>query len=166
MKYLSVLLFLLLVAPAAAQKEVPLDAISNYFSEYMDDERFTVVYVSGKMMEFFDDGDLEISDLDEDKTAALLETVRELRGLRVLSTDETPLVFYEDARRRIDTRAYELLFRLRTKEGNKVEAFVQPKSAPARELLLLVGAEKNFTLVSFVGNIDLERLGELRQALE
>ncbi|WP_420458240.1 DUF4252 domain-containing protein [Neolewinella sp.] len=166
MKYLSVLLFLFLVAPAAAQNEVPLDAISNYFSEYVDDERFTVVYVSGKMMEFFDDGDLEINELDDEKTAALLQTVRELRGLRVLSTDETPLVFYEDARKRIDTRAYELLFRLRTKEGNKVEAFVQPKGAPARELLLLVGAEKNFTLVSFVGNIDLERLGELRQALE
>ena len=166
MHYLISLLFLLLLsAPASAQDELPLDAISNYFSEYMDDDRFTVVYVSGKMMEFFEDGDLEVDGVNDNDMEALLETVRELKGIRILSTDETPRTFYEDAVKRIDTRAYELLFRVRTKDGNNVEAFVQPKGAPARELLLLVGAEKNFTLLSFVGNIDLEKLGQLRQAL-
>lgn len=166
MKYLIALLFTLMLAPATAQKELPLDAISNYFSEYVDDDRFTVVYVSGKMMEFFDDGDLEMNELDEEEMDAMLAMVRDLKGIRILTTDETPLVFYEEALKRIDTRDYELLFKVRTKDGQNVEAFVQPKDAPARELLLLVGATENFTLLSFVGNIDLEKLGQLRQSLK
>ena len=39
------------------------DAISKYFEQYMDDEDFTVVYISGRMFSMFSDVD------DEDKEA-------------------------------------------------------------------------------------------------
>ncbi|CAH0998754.1 hypothetical protein LEM8419_00102 [Neolewinella maritima] len=166
MRYLTTLLLLLYLAPAAAQNALPLDAISNYFSEYVDDERFTAVYVSGKMFELFEDAKIDLDEIDEDEVRAILEVVRDIKGIRVLNTDVTPLKFYEEAKGRIRTDTYELLFKVRTQDGQNVEAFIQNDRAIVNELFLLVGTRDTFAMLSFVGNIDLSKLSELQQALD
>ncbi|THH39372.1 DUF4252 domain-containing protein [Neolewinella litorea] len=166
MKYLIALLFLLCAAPASAQNKLPLDAISSYFSEYVDDERFTAVYVSGKMFTLFKDAQFDLDEMDEKEVAAVLEVVRDLQGIRVLHTDITPLKFYREAKGRIGTDAYELLFKVRTQDGQNVEAFIQDEGAAINELFLLVGADDSFAMLSFVGSIDLSKLGQLQKALE
>lgn len=164
MKYLFLFPLLLYIAPAFAQ--MPIDAISNYFSEYVDDERFTAVYISGKMFELFDDAEIDLDEIDEEEVKALLEVVREVQGIRVLNTDVTPKKFYEEAQKRINTDSYELLFKVRTKDGENVEAFVQDEAAVVSELFLLVGTRDSFALLSFIGNIDLSKLSNLQRALE
>ncbi|MBB4079656.1 hypothetical protein GGR28_002281 [Lewinella aquimaris] len=166
MKYLIALLFVLYLAPASAQKDVPLDAISNYFSEYVDDQRFTAVYVSGKMFELFNDAKIDLDEIDEDEVKAILEVVKDIKGIRVLHTDVTPLEFYKSAKGRINTDAYELLFKVRTQDGQNVEAFIQNQDAIVNELFLLVGANDTFAMLSFVGNIDLSKLSDLQRALD
>ncbi len=166
MKYLTALLLLLMVAPVSAQKGLQLDAISNYFSEYVDDERFSAVYVSGKMFELFKDANLDLEEMDEAEVAAILDMVKDIQGIRVLHTDITPDKFYREAKDRISTDAYELLFKVRTQDGQNVEAFIQDENAVVNELFLLVGADDTFAMLSFVGKIDLTKLGELQRALE
>lgn len=166
MKFLTILLFLFYLAPAAAQKNLPLDAISNYFSEYVDDERFTAVYVSGKMFELFKDAKIDLDEIDEEEVKAILEVVRDIQGIRVLNTDVTPLKFYREAKGRISTDAYELLFKVRTSDGQNVEAFIQNDQAIVNELFLLVGTDDTFAMLSFVGNIDLGKLSALQNALD
>jgi hypothetical protein len=166
MRYLIIFIFLITTAPASAQKAVQLDAISTYFSEYVDDQRFTAVYVSGKMFELFNDANIDLDEIDEDEMKAILEVVRDVKGIRVLHTDETPLKFYEEAKRRISTDSYELLFKVRTKDGQNVEGFVQDENAVVSELFLLVGAADSFVMLSFVGNIDLSKIADLQRALD
>ncbi|PPK87805.1 uncharacterized protein DUF4252 [Neolewinella xylanilytica] len=166
MKFLSAFLLLICVAPASAQKIAQLDAISNYFSEYVDDERFTAVYVSGKMFDLFEDADLDLEEMDEKEIAAIRNVVQDIQGIRVLHTDITPDRFYQEAKQRISTDAYELLFKVRTQDGQNVEAFIQDENAVVNELFLLVGADDTFAMLSFVGKIDISKLGELQRALE
>jgi len=165
MKYIfTSLLFVLFLAPASAQ--IPTDAISSYFSEYVDDPDFNVVFVSGKVFELFRDTNLDIEDLDEAEVEAVLEVVKDIQGIRILHTDVNAMAHWKEAKQRIPTGRYELLFKVRTKDGDNVEAFIADENAVVSELFLLVGADDNFGMLSFMGTIDLNKLGGLQKAIE
>lgn len=165
MKYLFSLLLCLYLVPASAQK-LPQDAISTYFSEYVDDQDFTVVYVSGKVFQLFKDAQLDLEDLDEEEVEAVLKVVQDIQGIRVLHTDENAMAHWKEAKNRIPTDKYELLFKVRTKDGDNVEAFIQDEEAVISELFMLIGAGDNFAMLSFVGSIDLTKLSDLQRAIE
>jgi hypothetical protein len=165
MKYLIALLLCLYLAPATAQK-MPKDAISTYFSEYVDDEDFTVVYISGKIFQLVKDANLELEDMEEEEVEAILKVVRDIQGIRILHTDENVMSHWKAAKDRIPTDKYELLFKVRTKDGDNVEAFIQDEKAVISELFMLIGAADNFAMFSFVGNIDLTKLSDLQRAIE
>lgn len=165
MRYLTPLLFLLYLAPASAQN-LPQDAISTYFSEYVDDPDFTVAYVSGKVFGLIKDANLDLQEMDEKEVEAILRVVRDVRGIRLLHTDRNAQRHWKEARRRIPTDQYELLFKVRTQDGENVEAFVRDDAAVISEFFLLVGGEDTFAMFSFVGSIDLTQLAELQRALE
>jgi len=164
MKYL---LFLILFSTSTlfAQK-LPQDAISGYFSEYVDDQDFTVVYVSGKIFSLFKDANLDLDELDEGEVEAILEVVKDIQGIRVLHTERNAMARWKEAKKRIPTDKYELLFKVRTAEGDNVEAFIQDEAAVISELFLLIGAADNFAMISFVGTVDLTKLSQLQRALE
>lgn len=164
MKFLLSLLLILPIAPAFAQ--VPTDAISNYFSEYVDDPDFSVVYVSGKIFQLFKDADLDIDDLEDAEVEAVLEVVKDIQGIRILHTDVNAMARWKDAKKRIPTDRYELLFKVRTKDGDNVEAFIADDNAVVSELFLLIGAADNFGMLSFMGTIDLTKLSALQRAIE
>ena len=157
-----VFIFLAIVASASVQAQS--DAISQHFRQYLDDDRFTVVYVSGKLFQMFRSMDI---DLDDEEAEAILEVVQDMKGLRVITTDVTPGVFYTEAKQKIDTRSYELLMTVRSKgNAENVEIFVKDEGEVVTELLLMVNAEDNFVLMSFEGLIDLSKIGELQRAFE
>jgi len=165
--FLLPLLFVLHLAPAAAQDyDLPKDAISTFFSEYVDDEDFTVIYVSGKVFELFKGANLDLDDIDEEEISAILEVVKDIQGIRVLHTDRDAEGHWMRAKKRIPTDRYDLLFKMRSKDGDNVEAFIQDEDAVINELFLLIGAEDNFAMLSFIGSIDLKKLSKLQQALD
>jgi hypothetical protein len=166
MKYIFLsLLFVLFTAPAAAQK-VPTDAISNYFSEYVDDPDFSVVFISGKIFELFRDANLDIPDLEDKEVEAVLEVVKDIQGIRILHTDVNAMARWKDAKKRIPTDRYDLLFKVRTKDGDNVEVFIADDDAVISELFLLIGAADNFGMLSFMGTVDLTKLSDLQRAIE
>jgi hypothetical protein len=130
----------------------------------MEDEDFTVVYVSPKMFNLI--SRLDLNEVNEDPDAKLvMETVKDIRGLRVLTTDVKPMERYKEAMNMISTKEYEVLVTVRDK-GENVRIWVKEDNKVINELLLLVGALDEFVMLSFVGNIDLEKISRLANELD
>jgi len=166
MKYLTILfaLFIAAATVTTAQAQTGEDAISKYFSKYVDDERFTVVYVSGKMFEMINKMDIN---LDDKEAKAILDVVKNLKGLRILTTEENSLQFYDEALKIINKNQYETLMTVREGKSENVQFLVKQSGDTINELLLLVGGQdEEFVLISFIGNIELDKIGELSKAFK
>ncbi len=162
MRFFAIIFAMLFSATAFSQE----DAISKYFSKYVDDDRFTVVYVSGKMFEIINKMEL---DFDDEEAEAVLSVVKDLQGLRILTTEEDGLKFYNEAVSIINTKDYETLMTVREGKSEHVQFLVKDSNngEVIDELLLLVGGDgEDFVLVSFIGQIDLNEVGKLAKAFE
>jgi hypothetical protein len=142
-------------------------AIDKYFSSYVDDKRFDVVYISPKLFQMIGKIDSKILDMEDDAEAkAVLEMAKDLQGLRILTTDETPEVFYKEAKAKINTKEYEVLLTVRDKDGDNVEFLIKESNNVIQELLLLSGGKDEFVLLSFMGNLDLNKITRLAKEIE
>lgn len=132
------------------------DAITKYFQQYQDDERFTMISISPKMFEMI--AQIADDDMDEDLT----EMLKELRGLKILTTDQNPRAFYKEALQKINTSEYEELMTVRDKDSD-VQFLIkdQQNGNIVNELLLLVGGEDDFVFMSFAGKIHLDKIAKL-----
>jgi hypothetical protein len=152
---LFLLPLLLLGAGAFAQE----DAIGQFFGKYVDDPRFTVVSVSPRMFRLLSKVRWDTIPSD------LKQTVASLHSLRVLSTDATPLHFFKEAWALIDHKQYEELITVRGNKDN-VRFLIKEKDDKISELLMIAADEDGFTLMSFVGDIDLDKLSRLSADLD
>ncbi len=135
------------------------DAITKYFNKYIDDEKFSVVYISPKMFEMV--SKIEIKDMEPD----VQEVIKSMKGLRVLHTDQNAMQYYNEALKTINTSEYELLLTARG-DGENVRFMVKGSGDFVDELLMIVGGETDFAMISFIGNIDLKKIGKLADALD
>jgi len=130
------------------------DAIGKFFGKYLDDSRFTVVSVSPKMFRL-------LSKVQWDTIPAdVRQTVTRLQSLRILSTETTPHVFYKEALATIDRKEYEDLVTVRSSKDN-VRFMIKENGDTIHELLMMTVDDDDFTLMSFVGDIDLDKLSRL-----
>lgn len=151
-------LFFMIAAALPGQN----DAINRFFNQYMDDERFTVVFVSPKMFNLVS----KISTDDED-WEKFREVVGGLTGLRVLTSDslENGLKLYKDALSKVPATEYSELLTVRDGQEN-VRIWVKDSGNIINELLLLVGSPDEFVLLSLTGKIDLDKISELSKGLD
>ncbi len=152
--FLSLLTLLIATMSATAQE----DAITKYFNKYIDDTTFSAVYISPKMFNMV--SKVEIKDMDP----AVQEVIASLKGMRVLHTEKNATKYYNEALKVIPTSDYELLLTARDK-GENVRFMVKSSGDIVQELLMVVGGESDFALISFIGNIDLKKIGKLAEAL-
>lgn len=149
---------------AIAQSQI--NAIDKYFQQYVDDENFTVVYISPKLFDLFRNVDTNNLNLDDEEAEAILEMAKDIRGLRILTTEENGQKYYEEARAKINTTEYETLLTVRSKEDADVEVLALTEGDTIQELLLLSGGDDEFVLISFVGNITMEKATKLAKSFE
>ncbi len=134
------------------------DAIGKFFGKYVDDNRFTVVSVSPKMFRL-------LSKISWDSIPSdLKQTVSRITSLRILSTDVTPMVFFKEAMTHIDRKEYEELITVRSSKDN-VRFMVKETDGHVHELLMIAVDNDGFTLMSFVGDIDLDKLSRLSSSM-
>lgn len=140
------------------------DAISTYFDQYLDDDNFTVVYVSGKMFDMI--AKVDIDELQEEEAQAIMDVAKDIKGLRVLVTDVNPKQYYKEARRLVKgDDGYEVLLTVRDK-GDNVNFWIKESNNIIEELFLLVGSDDEFVLVSFLGRLDLNKIAKLADTIE
>jgi hypothetical protein len=161
-KIMPLLSFLLLAAhfQATAQN----DAITQFFKQYAEDERFTVVYVAPKLFSMV--SKIETDDADWDK---MRDVVKNLTGLRVLSADSISdgLSLYRNALDKLPASEYSELLTVR--DGNEnVRIWTKDSKSGSviEELLLIVGSPDSFTLLSLTGKINLENISSLSKTLD
>lgn len=152
-------LFTLLLAFSAIALNAQTDAIDRFFSDYEDDPSFSVVYVSPKMFDMVTK--VAGEELDQDLT----DVVKDLRGLKILRTDVNAMAVYKDAKAKINTTDYEVLLTARD-GGQNVRFLTKSNGDIIDELLLLVGGQDEFVLLSFVGKLDLNKIANLASKLD
>lgn len=152
-KLVAAIVILTLSIPLSMQAQN--DAISKYFDQYVDDDNFTVVYITPKMFQMISKLDLKDKDARDIK-----EVLQDLKGLRILTTEKNGLQYYKEAISKFKTNEYELLMTVRDKDEN-IRFWTKESGGIISELLMLVGGTKEFVMISFIGNIDLDKISKL-----
>lgn len=119
-----------------------------------------MVYISPKMFEMI--SKIEIEEVDPE----IRSIISDLHGLRILQSDHADAPkFYKEAASKIAINGYETL--LTARDGKEdVNILVKDEGDIVNELLILVGGSDEFVLMSFVGNIDLKKVGKLSKMLD
>ena len=158
MKYISIFLFAFLCC--SFQVSAQSDIIEEYFEAHEDDEEMTIVYISPRMFQMI--AKLEIDEMEED----VRNVIKDLRGLRVMTTEEDGMEHYKALASKLKFSEYEELMRIKDEDTNVRILVKDDSSDRINELLLLVGSEDEFVLVSFIGNIDINKIAQLSGNIE
>lgn len=162
----KIFVFYSLVCFLTSSVQAQNDAINRYFEAQIENEIFTSVYVSPKLIEIVSEIDLQALDDGElaDSEAAMIEEVlQQLKGLMLLKTEVDPMMHYKEILADFSKQnaGFDLLLSVRDK-GNNVKIWTQTAGDNTiEELLLLVGGEDEMILLSLTGNIDLKKISRL-----
>jgi hypothetical protein len=160
MKKITLLPILLLLASFSAFAQE--DAIQRFFSKYMEDDRFSRVYISPKMMQMA--GGFLKSNAGTDKDAEELGSlIGKIKGIRILSSDTgNGMALYNEVMSTLSKNKYEDLMDVKDK-GTNLKFMVREEGGLIKELTMISGDPKNFTLLSMLGNFTYEDLNLLAE---
>lgn len=156
-------IFLILIfSVAALGAQAQNDAISKFFVKYEDDMSFTMVNITSRMFGLFTD--LEVKN-QEDKE--VLDAISKLKGLKILVKEkaDNARALYKEANVLIPKVEYDELMTIRDEDKN-MRFLVKEKSGKISELLMLMGGEKEFFILSLVGDIDLSQIANLSRKMD
>lgn len=156
MKYSLIALLMSISTILSAQN----NAIEKYFSTYEDHEDFTSVYISEYMFSLF--ANVEVEDKEDEE---ILKVLSGLKKLQVLTTEKDGMKYFEQAIKKIDTKDYELLMKVR-EESSKVQFYIKKQGETIRELFLVVGNDSDFILLSIEGDIKLSQISNLAKYID
>jgi Domain of unknown function (DUF4252) len=150
----SLALALFISMSASAQS----DAIERFFKDYQENENFSVTYVAPKTFQMLSKATSEVEDKE------LTSIVKDLKGLRILSTKVNATKIFTEANRRLNIKEYEELLTMKEKDSN-IRFLTKESNGKISELLLLIGEKNEFVMMSFVGTIDLNKIAKLAKKL-
>ncbi|MBN7813237.1 DUF4252 domain-containing protein [Algoriphagus sp. H41] len=138
------------------------DAIQKFFSKYMEDDRFSRVYISPKMMQMA--GGFLKSNAGADAEAEELgKLISKIKGIRILSSEEVDgMTLYKEAMTTLNRNKYEDLMDIKDK-GSNLKFMVREEGGLIKELTMLSGDSKSFTLLSMLGSFTYEDLNLLAE---
>jgi hypothetical protein len=137
------------------------DAVTKLFNDYYDDENFTKISVSSKMFELFTN--IEAGDENEEE---ILEAVSKLKGLKVIAADSVgnSRELYMNAVKKISGNGYEELMEVKDAKEN-MKFMIKEKDGVIDELVMVVGGNKSFIIMSLYGEIDLKKISKLSKSM-
>lgn len=159
MKKYMILFALLFTVGAAFGQD---DAIVKFFSKYMEDDNFSRVYISPKMMQMA--GGFLKSAGESDKDATELGTlISKVKGIRILSADNVNgKSLYNEAMGTLSKNKYEDLMDVADK-GSNTKFMVREENGLVKELLMISSSGQSFTLLSMQGTFTYQDLNILAE---
>lgn len=138
------------------------DAIQRFFSKYMEDERFSRVYISPKMMQMA--GGFLKNNAEGDKDAEELGAlIAKIKGIRILSSEEVNgKALYTEAMGTLAKNKYEELMDVQDKSSS-LKFMIREEAGLIRELTMVSGDTKSFSLISMLGSFTYEDLNMLAE---
>lgn len=132
------------------------DVISKFFTKYQDDETFTNVNISSKMFGLFTEMDAESP---EDKE--VLDAISKLKGLKILAKENArnSRELYKEALGLIPNN-FEELMSVRDKDKD-MKFMIEEKGGKISEMLMVVGGNEEFMILSIFGEIDLKQISRI-----
>jgi hypothetical protein len=160
-KILTISLLLLVLAFTNLQAQQQDDAIVRFYEKYMNDDRFTTVYFSGRMLKMFAGADSESADGKQ-----LSDAASKIKGMRVLNSDNVDGVkLYQEAVKNLNRNGFEELMVVR--DGNEQFQFlIREEGSIIKELLMISGEAKSFMLLSIIGDIDLKAISKMSEKMD
>jgi hypothetical protein len=161
-----IVLFALVIAGTGLQAQA--DAIDTFFKQYLDDPRFSVIYIGPRLFQMFGDMELDGVEFDDEEEEAVLEIAKGLKGLRILTAEEDIDGLYEEAMRKIDTSGYEILMKIRDNDGSNLDFFIKENGDnKISELFMIAGGDgEDFVLMSFVGNMSIDEVTKMAKGIK
>lgn len=149
---------MMMVSGAFAQ-----DAISKFFNKYEGDESFSQVSVSSKMFGLFTKMDAETA---EDKE--VLDAISKLKGLKILAKQDArdARELYKEAFSLIPVKEYEELMSVRDKDKDMKFYIKENKGGTISELLMVMGGNTEFMVLSLFGEIDLKQISRIGKKMD
>mgnify|MGYP005751454777 CR=1 FL=1 len=138
------------------------DAIQRFFSKYMEDDRFSRVYISPKMMQMA--GGFLKNNAEGDKDAEELGSlIAKIKGIRILSSEEVNgKALYTEAMSTLTKNKYEELMDVQDKSSS-LKFMIREEAGLIRELTMISGDAKSFSLISMLGTFTYEDLNMLAE---
>ncbi len=147
----------MLIASLSINAQSPI--ISDFIAKYENNDQFTSVYVSPKMI------DMVTKVAEEDIEGELQDVLKDLKGLQVLTTEIDAMKYYKELESGLNGNNFDLLMKVREEDQN-VKIFSKGSSDIVDEIAILVGGVDEFVLVSLVGKLDLDKIGKLAEGLD
>lgn len=135
------------------------DAINKLFSEYQDNDAFKNVFISQKMFGLM--ANVESDDADNKE---ILDLVKDLSGLRILTSTEAETDFYSNAVSKLKSNGYEELMTVKENEENII--FFTNEGDKINELVLISSELSRIVMMSFQGDVDLNKIAKLAKTLD
>jgi len=159
MKKLAIILLLISGNLAAYAQN---DAISLFFSKYANDDSFTQVNITARMFGLFANLDAE-----EQEDKEVLESISKIKGLKILAKEDLDngKALYSEAFKMINSKEYEELMTVKDKD-NDMKFLIKEKGGIITELLMIVGGDHEFLLLSLIGDIDLKQISKLSKSMD
>lgn len=138
------------------------DAITRFFGKYETDESYTHVSITSRMFGLFTD--LEVED-EEDQ--AVLDAISKLKGLKILAKEDTDegKSLYKSALSKLPKGEYDELMSIRD-EDQDMKFMIKEKDGKISELLMVMGGNKEFFILSLFGEIDLKQIAKISRAMD
>ena len=132
------------------------DVISKFFSKYQNDESFTNVNISSKMFGLFTQMD---ATNPEDKE--ILDAISKLKGLKILAKENArnSRELYKEALGLVP-KNFEELMSVRDKDKD-MKFMIQENGGKISEMLMVVGGNEEFMILSIFGEIDLKQISRI-----
>ncbi len=157
MKKIFLIFTVILIPFFTFSQNTPLDEL---FDKYSGKEGITSVYITSYMFGMF--ADMETNDPEFD------ELVKNLKGIKILATDETykgSVNFYKEIIDKLPMSQYKELMVIKEKDQD-VKFLVNEKDGKIIELLLIAGGKGENAIISIQGNIDLKNISKLSKSMK
>ncbi|MDX1628994.1 MAG: DUF4252 domain-containing protein [Fulvivirga sp.] len=138
------------------------DAITRFFGKYETDENFSHVSITSRMFGLFTD--LEVEN-EEDQ--AVLDAISKLEGLKILAKENTDRgkALYQEILNKLPKNEYDELMSVRDKDKD-MKFMIKEKDGKISELLMVMGGDKEFFVLSLFGDIDLKQIAKISSAMD